>query len=134
MVDGTPVGRVSRRPGSCWSEVCGVLVEDVADRDWLVAVGAESAEVDAYAGLVAVVAPLLAQVSGVALGALVDGHGAPVRGGRDVDGGAGVGMACAPGGLSAGGCAVALASGGVNAVWQTGQVAVAPVSLRMSSR
>src|SRR6266498_552114 len=87
MVDGTPVGRVSRRPGSCWSEVCGVLVEDVADHDWLVAVGAESAEVDAYAGLVAVVAPLLAQVSGVALGALVDGHGAPVRGGRDGGGG-----------------------------------------------
>src|SRR6266545_4341171 len=87
MVDGTPVGRVSRRPGSCWSEVCGVLVEDVADRDWLVAVGAESAEVDAYAGLVAVVAPLLAQVSGVALGALVDGHGAPVRGGGGVEGG-----------------------------------------------
>src|SRR6266545_3195273 len=59
MVDGTPVGRVSRRPGSCWSEVCGVL-----------------------------------------------------GGGGDGGGGGGVGMACAPGGLSAGGCAVALASGG----------------------
>src|SRR6266508_6036501 len=99
MVDGTPVGRVSRRPGSCWSAVCGALVEDVVDRDWLVAVGAQSAEVDAYAGLVAVGAPSLAHVSGVALGALVDGHGAPVRGGRDDDGRAGLGMAGTPGGL-----------------------------------
>ena len=44
MVDGTPMGRVSRRPGSRWSAFCGVLVEDVADRDWFVAVGAEPAE------------------------------------------------------------------------------------------
>src|SRR5262249_37603448 len=114
MVDGTPVGRVSRRVSLCWSALCGVLVEDVADRDWLGAVGggAGPAEVDAYAGLVAVVAPLLTQVAGAALGALVDGDGTPVRGGRDDDGWAGAGVAGAPSGLPAGGCAVALASGG----------------------
>jgi hypothetical protein len=48
-----------------------VLVEDVADGDGLVAMWAESAEVDALAGAVAVVAVLLAEMAGVAL---VNGH------------------------------------------------------------
>jgi hypothetical protein len=71
MGDRTPMGRVSRRVCLPWSGArrqCGVLVEDVADGDGLVAVWAESAEVDASAGLVAVVVVLLAEVTGVAFG------------------------------------------------------------------
>jgi hypothetical protein len=51
------------------------LVGDVADRDGFSqqAVGAEPAGVDAGAGLVAGVAPLLSEVAGLAFGALVDG-------------------------------------------------------------
>jgi hypothetical protein len=59
--------------GSCWSEACWVLAGEIADGGWFVAVGAEAAEVGAGAGPVAVVAPLLAQTAGAALGALVDG-------------------------------------------------------------
>jgi hypothetical protein len=76
MGDRTPAGRVSRRGCLPWSGArrrCGVLVEDVADGDGLVAVWAEPAVVDAGAGLVAVVAVLLGEVAGVAFGALVDG-------------------------------------------------------------
>jgi hypothetical protein len=50
-----------------------VLVGDVADGDGFVAVGAEAAEIDADAGSVAVVAPLLAEVAGVTSGALIYG-------------------------------------------------------------
>lgn len=94
--------------GWCWSGVCrwgGVLIEDVVDRDWLIAVWAEPAEIDADAGAVAVVAPLLAQVAGIAFGALVDGDVASGGAGRDGDGRCGgrVGVAGAPGGLAAGG-------------------------------
>src|SRR6266545_6710472 len=109
MGDRTPLGRVSRRLGSRWSGACGVLVEDVADGDGFVAVGAASAEVDAFAGAVAVVAPLLSEVAGVAGGALVDGDVAAAGAGRHDEGRSGVGVAGAPGGLAAGGCAVALA-------------------------
>src|SRR6266508_2661747 len=114
MGDRTPIGRVSRRACSRWSETCrwrGVLVEDVADGDGLVAVWAESAEVDAHAGLVAVVAVLLGEVAGVACGALVDGDVPSPGAGRHDDGRSRVGVAGAPGGLTAGGCAVALPAG-----------------------
>ena len=49
------------------------MTGDVADRDGFVAVGAEPAGVDAGAGPVAGVAPLLAEVAALACGALVDG-------------------------------------------------------------
>src|SRR6266511_861066 len=93
MADRPLLGRVSRRLCTRWSGACGVLVEDVADGDWFVAVGAESAEVDALAGAVAVVAPLLAQLAGVAGGALVDGDVAAGGAGRHDDGRSGVGVA-----------------------------------------
>src|SRR6266576_542756 len=107
MGDRTPTGRVSRRVCLPWSGArrrCGVLVEDVADGDGFVAVWAESAVVDADAGLVAVVAVLLAEVAGVASGALVDGDVTSPGAGRHDDGWSGVGGAGAPGGLTAGGC------------------------------
>jgi hypothetical protein len=87
------------------------LFGDVADGDRLVAVWAETAEVDAGAGPVAVVAPLLAELAVVACGALAGGDGASGRVGRDCDGRLGllVGMASSPGGLAAGWRAVALA-------------------------
>jgi hypothetical protein len=66
-------------------------------------VRAESAEVDAYAGAVAVVAVLLAEVAGVAFGALVDGDVSLVGPGWYDDGWFRGGVAGAPGGLSAGG-------------------------------
>src|SRR5882672_4222238 len=106
MGDHTPAGRVSRRVCLRWSRACrwcGVLVEDVADRDRCIAVRAESAEVEAYAGAVAVVAVLLAEVAGVAYGALIDGDvPSPGAGGHD-DGWFRGGVAGAPGGLAAGG-------------------------------
>src|SRR6266536_5719641 len=105
MGDRTPVGRVSRRACLPWSGACrwgGVLVEDVADGDGLIAVWAESAEVDAHAGLVAVVAVLLAEVAGVAGGALVDGEVTSSGAGWHDDGWSGLGVAGAPGGLAAG--------------------------------
>src|SRR6266704_2760758 len=114
MGDRTPVGRVSRGVCLPWSGACGwcgVLVEDVADGDGLVAVWAESAEVDAGAGLVAVVAVLLAEVAGAAGGALVDGDVTSSGAGGHGDGWSRLGVAGAPGGLAAGGCAVALAAG-----------------------
>src|SRR5215211_6726480 len=114
MREGTPVGRVSRCGCWRWSGACrwgGVLVEDVADGDGFVAVWAESAEVDALAGAVAVVAVLLAEVADFAGGALVDGVVTSSGGGRHGDVGGGVGGAGAPGGLAAGGCAVALPAG-----------------------
>ena len=43
------------------------MVGDVSDGDWLVAVGAERAGVEAGSGAVAVVAALLAEGAGVAL-------------------------------------------------------------------
>src|SRR4051794_135568 len=87
------------------------LLDDVADRDGFVAVGAWAAEAEAGAGGVAVVAPLLAEVAGVAVWALVDGDGSPAGGRRDDGGGrAGLRVAGAPGGLAAGGGAVALAA------------------------
>src|SRR6266699_3272589 len=112
---GTLAGRVSRRGCLPWSGARrwgGVLVEDVADGDGLIAVWAESAEVDAPAWAVAVVAVLLGEVAGVAFGALVDGDVTSRGAGRHDDGWSGVGVAGAPGGLAAGGCAVALAAGG----------------------
>src|SRR6266568_5941733 len=114
MGDRTPRGRVSRGVCLPWSGVrrwCGVLVEDVAYGDGLIAVWAESAEVDAHAWLVAVVAVLLAEVPGVACGALVDGDVTSSGAGGHDDGWSGVGVAGAPGGLAAGGCAVALPAG-----------------------
>ena len=85
------------------------LLDDVADRDGFVAVGAQAAEVEAGAGGVAVVAPLLAEVAGVAAWALVDGDGSPAGGRRDGGGGRpGLWVAGAPGGLAAGGGAVGL--------------------------
>src|SRR6266508_574665 len=111
MGDCTPLGRVSRRVCLPWSGArwrCGVLVEDVADGDGFVAVWAESAEVDALAGLVAVVAVLLGEVAGVASAALVDGDVTSAGGGGYDDGRSGLGVAGAPGGLAAGGGAVAL--------------------------
>ena len=84
---------------------CRVLIGDVADGDGLVAVGAQAAEVDADAGSVAFVAPLLAEVADAAFGALVDGDAA--SGGawwqRDDRWGCLVMVAGAPGGLAAGG-------------------------------
>lgn len=82
-----------------------MLVGDVADGDGFVAVRAESAEVDADAGSVAVVAPLLAEGAVVAVRALIDGDVSSVGAWRDHDGWlwGGVGVAGAPGGLSAGG-------------------------------
>src|SRR6266542_2528107 len=71
-----PGGRVTRRAGSRWSGACRVLVGDVGDGDGFVAVWARPAEVDAGSWAVAVVAPLLAEGSVVAFGALVDGDGA----------------------------------------------------------
>src|SRR6266508_2435474 len=71
-----PGGRVTRRAGSRWSGACRVLVGDVGDGDGFVAVWAQPAEVDAGSWAVAVVAPLLAEGSVVAFGALVDGDGA----------------------------------------------------------
>ena len=56
------------------------LFDDVADRDGFVAVGAGAAEVEAGAGGVAIVAPLLAEVAGVAGRALVDGDGSSAGG------------------------------------------------------
>jgi hypothetical protein len=111
MGDRTPAGRVSRRVRLPWSEArwwCGVLVEDVADGDGFVAVWAESAEVDSLAGLVAVVAVLLGEVAGVAPGALIDGDVTSAGGGGHDDGRSRLGVAGTPGGLAAGGCAVAL--------------------------
>src|SRR6266508_1203788 len=108
MADRPLLGRVSRRLCTRWSGSCGVLVEDVADGDWFVAVGAESAEVDALAGAVAVVGQLLAQLAGVAGGALVDGNFAAGCSGRHDDARSGFGLACAPGGRAPGGCAVSL--------------------------
>src|SRR2546423_4113306 len=107
-------GRVTRRLGLRWSVACrwcGVLVEDVADRDGRVAVWAECAVVDTYAGLVAVVAVLLAEVAGVAFRALVDGDVSLSGAGGHDDGRFRLGVAGAPGGLAAGGCAVALPAG-----------------------
>src|SRR6266542_410800 len=95
MADRPLLGRVSRRLCTRWSGACGVLVEDVADGDWFVAVGA----------------PLLARLAGVAGGALGDGDVAAGGAGRHDDGRSGVGVAGAPGGLAAGGCAVALPAG-----------------------
>jgi hypothetical protein len=86
----------------------GVLAGDVADGDRFVAVGAESAEVDAPAGLVAVVAPLVAELAGTAVGAFVDGDGPSGRVRRDDDGRSGRPVTGAPGRLAAGGSAVAL--------------------------
>jgi hypothetical protein len=88
-----------------------VLVEDVADGDGFVAVWAESAEVEALAGLVAVVAVLLGEVAGVASSALIDGDVTSGCGGGYDDDRSGLGVAGAPGGLTAGGCAVALPAG-----------------------
>src|SRR6266545_7054190 len=82
-----PGGRVTRRAGSRWSGACRVLVGDVGDGDGFVAVWAQPAEVDAGSWAVAVVAPLLAEGSVVAFGALVDGDGAAGgRGGRVMTG------------------------------------------------
>jgi hypothetical protein len=82
-----------------------MLTGDIADRDGFVAVWAESAEVDADAGAVAVTAPLLAEVAALACGALVDGIGASGCAGWDHDGrlGGRIGVAGSPGGLAAGG-------------------------------
>src|SRR5258706_10509059 len=98
--------------GLRWSATCGwwlVPAGDVADRDGFVAVWAEPAEVDADAGVVAVVAPLLAEGAGVAGGALIDGDVAAGGAGWDHDDrlGGRVGVAWAPGGLAAGGGGVA---------------------------
>jgi hypothetical protein len=87
------------------------LFDDVADRDGLITVGARAAEVKAGAGGVAVGAPLLAEVAGVAARALVDGD-VPPAGGRWDGGGSGsrLWVAGTPGGLAAGGGAVGLAA------------------------
>ena len=81
-----------------------MLVGDVGDGDGFVAVWAESTEVDAGSWAVAVVAPLLAEGSVVAFGALVDGDGAAGCTWWDDDDRCGgrVGVAGAPGGLAAG--------------------------------
>ena len=77
-------------------------VEEVADGDGFVAVWAEAAEADAGAGLVAVVAPLLAEVGGVAGRAAVDGDVPAPTGGGDWFGGWGRrGSPSGPGGLAA---------------------------------
>ena len=87
------------------------LFDDVADRDRLVAVGAEAALVEAGAGGVAVVAPLLGEVAGVAAWALIDGAGSSAGARRDGGGDrTRWRVAGAPGGLAAGGGAVGLAA------------------------
>jgi len=114
MGDRTPLGRVSRRAGLRWSGArgwCGVLVEDVADSHRRIACWTESAEVDAHAGLVAVVAVLLAEVAGFALRAFVDGDVTSPGAGRHDDSRSRSGVPGAPGGLAAGGRAVALTAG-----------------------
>ena len=89
-----------------------VLVGEFTDRDWLVAVGAEAAVVEAGAGAVAVVAPLSPEVADVTLGAAVDGEVASRgAGGRWGDRwGLGRRVAGSPGALPAGLGAVPLAS------------------------
>src|SRR6266545_1863473 len=111
----SPSGRVTRRRCLRWSGACRwwpVLAGDVTDGDGLVTVRAEAAEVDAGAGPVAVVAPLLAELAAVAPGAQVDGDLASGGAGRDHDRWrrCWVGVAGPPGGLAAGVRAVALAA------------------------
>src|SRR6266849_2044263 len=107
-----PSGRVTRRPGLCWSGTgqVVVLVGDVSYGDGLIAVGAERAGVEAGSRAVAVVAPLLPEGAGVASGAVINRNGASRCPGWQNDdgfGGRGV-VAATPGLLPAGGCAVAL--------------------------
>ena len=83
-----------------------MLVEEVDDRDGFVAVWAQSAEVDAPAGSLAVWAPLLGEVALLAFGAGVDGDLPPgsSTGSRAVVGRGHRrrGVAGPPGGLPAG--------------------------------
>src|SRR5262245_33353816 len=82
----------------------GVGVEDGVAGAGFVAGWAASAEVEALAGVVPVVAVELGEVAGGASGALVDGVVWSAGGGGHGDGGSGLGVAGAPGGLAAGGC------------------------------
>ena len=72
------------------------VVEQVANGDWLLAVGAWPARANAPAPCVAVRAALFTEVAGLAVGAFVDGR---VLGGQD---GSGCGGSAAPRGLAAG--------------------------------
>jgi hypothetical protein len=85
--------------------LCGLraLRGDVSDGDGFVAVGTRTAEVQAGAGPVAVVTPLLTDVPGIALGTLIDGDFASGGAGRDHDRRRPVLMASAPSRLAAGG-------------------------------
>ena len=70
--------RVSREVASLSISVAGVAaldlqIQEIAEEDGLLAVGAGTAEADRAAEAVAVRAALLAEVAGLALWALVDG-------------------------------------------------------------
>ncbi len=83
-----------------------VLVEEVIDRDGLVAGRAESAGTDTNAGPLAVWAPLHAEIALIAFGAVVDGDVAAMPGGREDEWRGG--EPATVGGLAAGLAAVAL--------------------------
>src|ERR1022692_94095 len=83
--------------GSGWSTVVEELVDGEQFAAWAVAAGSEAA-----AGPGAVRAPLVAEVAGVAAGALVDGALAAGPGRRRRDGSGFGGVAAPPGGLAAG--------------------------------
>src|SRR5882724_5055376 len=91
---------------------CRGSSDQVGDGHRFVAVWAQAARGEAGAGLVAVLAPLLAEVAAVAFTALVDDVGASGRACRGRGGrfGCRAGVSGAPGGLPAGGGAVALAA------------------------